>query len=100
MPGERPVGRNAELERLDAFLAAVRADVRSLAITGPAGIGKTAVWQEGARRAAERGFVGRRYKKVYTDYQTVAEESLAKDEIPPGYRFYVRRYFQLIRPRD
>jgi hypothetical protein len=50
--------------------------------------------------AAERGFVGRGYKKVYTDYQTVAEESLAKDEIPPGYRFYVKRYFQLIRPRD
>jgi len=50
--------------------------------------------------AAERGFVGRGYKKVFTDYQTVAEESLAKDEIPPGYRFYVRRYFQLIRPRD
>jgi hypothetical protein len=50
--------------------------------------------------AAERGFVGRGYKKVFTDYQTVAEESLAKDDIPPGYRFYVRRYFQLIRPRD
>ncbi|HVW24817.1 MAG TPA: hypothetical protein VHC69_05575 [Polyangiaceae bacterium] len=50
--------------------------------------------------AAERGFVGRGYKKVFTDYQTVAEESLSKDEIPPGYRFYVRRYFQLIRPRD
>ena len=50
--------------------------------------------------AAERGFVGRGYKKVYTDYQTVAEEALGHDEIPPGYRFYVRRYFQLIRPRD
>jgi hypothetical protein len=50
--------------------------------------------------AAERGFVGRGYKKVFTDYQTVAEESLSKDDIPPGYRFYVRRYFQLIRPRD
>ncbi len=50
--------------------------------------------------AAERGFVGRGYKKVFSDYQTVAEESLAKDDIPPGYRFYVRRYFQLIRPRD
>jgi hypothetical protein len=50
--------------------------------------------------AAERGFIGRSYKKVYTDYQTVAEESLAKDEIPAGYRFYVRRYFELIRPRD
>jgi hypothetical protein len=50
--------------------------------------------------AAERGFSGRGYKKVFTDYQTVAEESLAKDDIPSGYRFYVRRYFQLIRPRD
>ncbi len=50
--------------------------------------------------AAERGFVGRGYQRVFTDYQTVAEQVMAKDEIPPGYRFYVRRYFQLIRPRD
>jgi hypothetical protein len=50
--------------------------------------------------AAERGFVGRGYKQVFTDYQTVAEQALSKDEIPSGYRFYVRRYFQLIRPRD
>jgi hypothetical protein len=50
--------------------------------------------------AAERGFVGRGYQKVFTDYETVAEQVMEKDEIPPGYRFYVRRYFQLIRPRD
>ncbi|HYJ10993.1 MAG TPA: hypothetical protein VEX18_18355 [Polyangiaceae bacterium] len=50
--------------------------------------------------AAERGFVGRGYQKVFTDYETVAEQVMAQDEIPPGYRFYVRRYFQLIRPRD
>ncbi|HET9931098.1 MAG TPA: hypothetical protein VFQ35_10440 [Polyangiaceae bacterium] len=50
--------------------------------------------------AAERGFVGKAYKDVYVDYQTVAEQSLEHDEIPPGYRFYVRRYFQLIRPRE
>jgi len=50
--------------------------------------------------AAERGFVGRGYKQVYTDYQTVAEQALSQDEIPSGYRFYVRRYFQLIRPRE
>lgn len=50
--------------------------------------------------AAERGFVGRGYKKVFTDYQTVAEQAIVQDEIPAGYRFYVRRYFQLIRPRD
>lgn len=50
--------------------------------------------------AAERGFVGKAYKDVYVDYETVAEQSLEHDEIPPGYRFYVRRYFQLIRPRE
>jgi hypothetical protein len=50
--------------------------------------------------AAERGFTGRGYKKVYTDYKTVAERVMNDDEIPPGYRFYVQRYFQLIRPRE
>ena len=50
--------------------------------------------------AAERGFASHGYTKVYREYHTVAEEALAKDEIPGGYRSYVRRYFELIRPRD
>jgi hypothetical protein len=50
--------------------------------------------------AAERGFASRPYQKVFTEYHQVAEESLAKDEIPGGYRFYVKRYFELIRPRE
>ena len=50
--------------------------------------------------AAERGFVGREYKKVFTEYETVAEKAIEKEDIPPGYRFYVQRYFQLIRPRE
>ncbi|HWA77128.1 MAG TPA: hypothetical protein VG937_32555 [Polyangiaceae bacterium] len=50
--------------------------------------------------AAERGFVGKQYRDVYREYETVAEQSLEHDQIPPGYRFYVRRYFQLIRPRE
>jgi hypothetical protein len=50
--------------------------------------------------AAERGFTSRGYTRVYREYHTVAEEALNRDEIPGGYRFYVRRYFQLIRPRD
>jgi hypothetical protein len=50
--------------------------------------------------AAEKGFLGSGYKRVYTDYKTVAEEALAHDQIPAGYDAYVRRYFQLIRPRD
>lgn len=49
--------------------------------------------------AAERGFASGGYQKIYTDYQTVAEEVLDKQGIPPGYEQSVRRYFQLIRPR-
>lgn len=50
--------------------------------------------------AAERGFQGEAYEKVFTQYRTVAEENIAKETIPDGYRFYVQRYFQLIRPRE
>lgn len=50
--------------------------------------------------AAERGFVGKGYKEVFTQYETVAEQVINQDEVPAGYRFYVRRYFQLIRPRE
>ncbi|MGH7269953.1 MAG: hypothetical protein ACREJ3_05940, partial [Polyangiaceae bacterium] len=50
--------------------------------------------------AAQRGFASHGYEKVYTEYHQVAEESFAKDAIPGGYRFYVKRYFQLIRPRE
>ncbi len=50
--------------------------------------------------AADKGFVGRGYKQVYGEYKSVAESALKQDEIPAGYRFYVRRYFDLIRPRE
>jgi hypothetical protein len=52
------------------------------------------------RGAAQRGFTAKGYKDVYTQYREVAEEVIEKDQIPPGYRFYVQRYFQLIRPRE
>lgn len=49
--------------------------------------------------AAEGGFASAGYRKVYGDYRTHAEEWIERDEVPAGYRFYVRRYFQLVRPR-
>jgi hypothetical protein len=62
--------------------------------------GQGATRSEVIEGAAERGFASHGYTKVYREYHAVAEEALGKDEIPGGYRFYVRRYFQLIRPRD
>jgi hypothetical protein len=51
------------------------------------------------RGGAATGFASRDYERVYADYAQHAEEEIEEDEIPPGYRFYVRRYFELIRPR-
>lgn len=52
------------------------------------------------RGGAARGFASRDYERVYAEYQAHAERAIEQDEIPAGYRFYVRRYFDLIRPRD
>ena len=49
---------------------------------------------------AQRGFAHTNYQSVFTDYQAVVEESLDGAAVPPGRRYIVRRYFQLIRPRD
>jgi hypothetical protein len=50
--------------------------------------------------AGQHGFASRAYERVHADYQRHAEAILEHDQIPGGYRFYVRRYFQLIRPRE
>jgi hypothetical protein len=50
--------------------------------------------------ASQRGFRGSAYKKVYTEYRTSAEEQMHQDKIPPGGSQHIRRYFDLIRPRE
>jgi len=50
--------------------------------------------------AAARGFGTQAYQKVHADYAAHAEHELEREPLPAGYRFYVRRYFQLIQPRE
>ncbi|MBK8691793.1 MAG: hypothetical protein IPN17_05670 [Deltaproteobacteria bacterium] len=52
------------------------------------------------RTAAGSGFASRPYREVYSPYWDRAREVLHQGEVPPGFRSYVRRYFQLIRPRE
>ncbi len=49
------IGRREELLAFDGFLRAVPAGGQALLLEGDAGIGKTALWQEGNRLARERG---------------------------------------------
>ncbi len=50
--------------------------------------------------SAEKGFASTSYKRVYGDYTAVVEEVMSKEKVPPGYRYYIKRYFQLIKPRE
>ena len=50
--------------------------------------------------AADRGFAQRNYKRVYGDYSQVVEEVMNREQIPLGMRYYVKRYFNLIKPRE
>jgi hypothetical protein len=50
--------------------------------------------------AGQRGFRGAAYRRVYGEYRTTAEQHIHKDRIPPGANERVRRYFDLIRPRE
>jgi hypothetical protein len=38
------------------------------------------------------------YRRVFAEYQGQVEEAIAAERVPLTYRFYVRRYFQTIRP--
>jgi DNA-binding CsgD family transcriptional regulator len=51
------LGRQAELEQLTAMLDAVVAGPRAVVVEGPAGIGKTTVWQAALRAARARSFM-------------------------------------------
>jgi hypothetical protein len=50
--------------------------------------------------ASEKGFASRSYRRVYRDYTGVVEDVLKKEKVPLGYKFYVKRYFNLIKPRE
>jgi hypothetical protein len=50
--------------------------------------------------AAQKGFASRGYKQVYADYKKVVEETMSAEKVPQGYKYYVKRYFQRIKPHS
>jgi hypothetical protein len=49
---------------------------------------------------AHKGFARSEYQRVFQDYSAAVEETLDTTAVPPARRYLVRRYFQLIRPRE
>jgi len=48
--------------------------------------------------AAQKGFASRSYQQVYAAYKAIVEEVMQTEKVPSGYKYYVKRYFQKIKP--
>ena len=80
-----------ELTSLDSALNLTR-------ITGVQGEGASAVQTVASSPEGQQSGVS--YKDAYTKYQKLSEDALTQEQIPLGYKFYVKRYFESIKPSD
>lgn len=80
-----------ELTSLDSALNLTR-------ITGVQGAGESAVQTVASSPEGQQSGVS--YKDAYAKYQKLSEDVLTQEQIPLGYKFYVKRYFESIKPSD
>lgn len=80
-----------ELTALDSALHLER-------ITGVQGEGKSSVQISETSAEGQQSAVS--YKNIYAKYQKLSEDALSQEQIPLGYKFYVKRYFESIRPSE
>lgn len=86
-------------ERIRGAATSLQARLRTVQVTGQRrGDGPTRA--QVIRTAAQEGFTSQDYRRVHAEYWEHAREVVHAGDVPPGYRSYVRRYFQLIRPRE
>ena len=52
------------------------------------------------RESSQSGFATESYRDVYQDYRAFAQNALDTETLPPAMRRRVKRYFQMIQPRD
>jgi hypothetical protein len=62
--------------------------------------GKGQTRAEVIETASQEGFATESYRRVYRDYESFAQSAMDSDELPEGQRRRVKRYYQMIQPRD
>lgn len=62
--------------------------------------GKGPSTRETILSAAQKGFASRNYREVYVRYKTALEEVINAEKVPSGYKYYVKKYFQKIKPPE
>jgi len=98
-PRDRQADHRSEMRaRFEQVYAPHRVDTNRLdtQVRGKTRAGKSDYSE--VRAAPDPGSASRPYYEVYSHYQRTAEEALAREEIPAGYRKQVRDYFDSLRP--
>ena len=67
-------------------------------ITGVQGEGSSTVQTTKASAEGQESTLS--YKDAYMKYQKLSEDALTEEQIPLGYKFYVKRYFESIKPTE
>ena len=67
-------------------------------ITGVQGEGASSIQTVASSPEGQQSGVG--YKETYAKYRKLSEDALTQERIPLGYKFYVKRYFESIKPSD
>ena len=73
-------------------------DAKSQQLSGRLGDGETL--QQFLPTAADGSHSTRRYRELYEAMAPAAEEAVLQESIPLGSRFFIKRYFESIRPRE
>ncbi|MEA3211599.1 MAG: hypothetical protein QOE70_4656 [Chthoniobacter sp.] len=73
-------------------------DAQANSLTGRLGDGETL--QQFLPSAGDSSKAKRRYKELYQAMAPAAEDAMVQENIPLGSRFFIKRYFESIRPRE
>ncbi len=75
-------------------------DVNTKAVRVNADKGRGATRAQTIADSSQQGFATESYRRVYADYKNFAQSALDGETLPVGQRRRVKRYFQMIQPRD
>ena len=91
-------GKATSKGQLGSEVTSLDATLNLEQITGVQGEGGSTV--ETSKTSAEGQQSAVSYKDAYTKYQKLSEDALTEEQIPLGYKFYVKRYFESIKPSE
>jgi hypothetical protein len=101
LPSGQPGSERDPGTTQDPFGAKGKADADPGQQTHLAGaLGEGESLQELITAAGDDSHAQRRYRDLFQAAAPAAEESVLNENIPPGSRFFVKRYFESIRPRE